>query len=77
MTKFKIGDIVMVSPENDNDSYNSFRDSVLRITHVATNQSQHPGYDSGMKGEGLYDFVNAKTGTEIPCSLYDYELIPA
>lgn len=76
MAQFKKGSKVRVSPSNDNDCYDSFRDKVLIVTHVATNSDQHPGYDSGMKGEALYDFVD-ENGNDIPCSLYDYELIRA
>ena len=67
-TKFKIGDIVRVSPENDNENYNSFRHKKLIVTHVATSEQDHPGYDNSMEGEALYDFEG------IDCSLYDYEL---
>lgn len=76
MAKFKIGSRVKVNPSNDNESYNSFRNEVLIVTHVATNSNQHPGYDSSMTGEGLYD-LETESGNEVHCSLYDYELIKA
>lgn len=74
-TKFREGQRVKVSPENDNENYDSFRDEVLIITHVATNTNEHPGYDSGVGG-GLYDF-RTESGKDVNCSLYDYELIEA
>lgn len=70
-TQFKIGSKVKVSPENDNENYDSFRNKVLTVSNVATNEREHPGYDTGMNGQALYDFDG------IPCSLYDYELIQA
>lgn len=73
MAKFKINNRVKVRKDNDNENYDSFRDKILIITHVATNKNQHQGYDSSMAGEGLYDFVT-EDGEDVPCSLYDYEL---
>lgn len=76
MRHFKINQRVRVSPENDNDCYNSFKDKVLIITNVATNEDQHPGYDNGVHPNYLYDF-KTENGKQVGCSLYDYELIPA
>ncbi len=73
--KYKIGSLVRVAPDNDNDGYDSFRNKTLRITHVATNRDQHPGYD-GATGEALYD-METLDGEAINCSLYDYELSQA
>ena len=72
---YKVGDIVKVNPDNDNENYFSFRDRPLKIIHVATSTDQHLGYDDSMEGQGLYDFIDAVTGMEIGCSLYDYELV--
>ena len=69
----QIGDKVKVSPDNDNDNYDSFRNKILIITHIATSTNDHQGYDEGLNGEALYDFKD-EDGNEIPCSLYDYEL---
>lgn len=69
----QIGDKVQVSPDNDNDNYDSFRNKILIITHIATSTEDHPGFDEGLNGESLYDFKD-ENGNEIPCSLYDYEL---
>jgi hypothetical protein len=71
---FRIGTKVKVSSDNDNECYNSFRDKILKITHIARNTEEHPGYDNSMEGMALYDLKEAKTGKEIPCSLYEYEL---
>jgi len=57
---------------SDNDCYDSFRNEVLIITHVAYSSADHPGYDSGMQGEALCDF-KTKSGKDVPCSLYEYE----
>lgn len=65
---FKIGDKVKVSPNNDNEHYNSFRKKTLIVTHIAQNIKEHRGYDDSMEGMALYSFKG------IPCSLYEYEL---
>lgn len=71
--EFKVGDIVMVSPDNDNDGYDSFRGKKLRITHVEDDESF---YDEAMEDQGLYSFETLD-GEEIGSSLYDYELVKA
>ncbi len=76
MTHFKLNQRVRVSPENDNDNYNSFKNEVLIITHVAKDKKDHPGYDESVSPDYLYDF-KTESGKDVPCSLYDYELIPA
>ena len=76
MKHFKLNQRVRVSPENDNDSYNSFKDEVLIITHVAKDKTDHPGYDEGVSPEYLYD-LKTESGKDVPCSLYDYELVKA
>jgi len=70
----KNGDRCKVNPENDNENYDSFRDKVLIVTNVARNNIEHPGYDNSIFPQKLYDFI-AEDGTEIHCSLYDYELV--
>jgi hypothetical protein len=70
---FKIGDIVQVNPDNDNDNYDSFRNKYLEIIHVANSVEEHPGYDSGV-GQALYDLKDTETGDLIDSSLYEYEL---
>lgn len=76
MRHFKLNQRVKVSPDNDNENYDSFRNDILIITHVAKDICQHPGYDESLSPEYLYD-LKKETGENIPCSLYDYELIPA
>ena len=73
---FKLNDKVRVSPENDNENYNSFRDEILIVTNVAKNKNDHPGYDEGVTPDYLYDLKTAN-GKEVNCSLYDYELTKA
>jgi len=74
MRHFNLNQRVRVNSEND--CYDSFRDEVLIITNVATNKDEHPGYDAGLSPDYLYDF-KTESGKDVPCSLYDYELIPA
>ena len=70
---YSIGDIVMVSPENDNEGYNDFRNKKLRITLVAINRDEHRGFDEGV-GQALYE-LETLDGEQIGSSLYDYELV--
>ena len=65
-----LGKRVMVI--SDNDCYESFRDEILIITHVAINENEHPGYDATMQGEALCDF-RTESGKEVHNSLYEYE----
>lgn len=58
---------------SDNENYDKFRDKVLRITHVAYDESTHPGYDKAMEGQALCDFVVDETNEEVGFSLYEYE----
>jgi hypothetical protein len=76
MNHFRINSRVKVNPSNDNDSYDSFKDKVLIVTHVAKSTEDHPGYDESVSPDYLYDF-KTEAGEDVPCSLYDYELIPA
>lgn len=70
---FRKGEWVKVASDNDNDGYNDFRNKRLKITHVAKNTNDHPGYDNSMEGMPLYDMIDEE-GNEIGCSLYAYEL---
>ena len=74
MTNFRIGQLVMVSSDNDNDGYDNFRGHKLKIIAKATNTKEHPGYDDCMGGEPLFDLYDTVTGTDIGFSLYQYEL---
>lgn len=73
MVNYKKGDKVKISTEVDNESYEEFVGEVLIVTNVATNEEEHPGYDSSVDGQGLYD-LKTVSGKEVPFSLYDYEL---
>lgn len=75
MAKYREGAIVRIAKDNDNDSYpDRWRDTPLRITHVATNRYEHPGYDKSAGGRGLYDLEDANTKEACPFSLYDWEI---
>ena len=60
----------------DNDGYEPEinGDKVFIVTHVATNEKEHRGFDSSMDGQALYDLKDAKTNKDFHSSLYDYEL---
>jgi len=58
---------------SDNDNYDKYRDLLLRITNVAYDSAQHPGYDASMEGQALCDFKVEETGKSVPFSLYEYE----
>jgi len=62
---YKVGDKVKVSSENDNDSYDEFREKTLVITDVA--------YDMAVYPQKLMCFETID-GEEIPFSLYEYEI---
>lgn len=70
----KVGQIVMIAEDNDNDNYNAYRGKLLEITHIATSEADHPGYDNSMKGMPLCDLKEVETGKDIPFSLYAYEI---
>lgn len=57
---------------SDNECYDSFREKVLIITHVAYSEKEHPGYDASCAGQALCDF-RGEDGTEIHNSLYEWE----
>ena len=67
---YKIGQKVKVSSENDNASYDPFRDKVLIITHAET---EGRGYDNSMHPEKLMCF-ETEEGEDVPFSLYEYEI---
>lgn len=73
--EYSRGDIVMVSPENDNEGYDDFRNKKLRITDVSTNIGEHRGFDESV-GQALYE-LETLNGEQIFSSLYDYELVSA
>lgn len=68
---YKIGDKVKVSPSNDNDNYDDFRDKVLIVTHAEVGGR---GYDNGLYPEQLMCF-KTEDGEDVPFSLYEYEIV--
>jgi len=76
MKHFRLNQRVKVSPDNDNECYNDFRNEILIITNVAKNKDDHPGYDESVGPDYIYD-LKKESGKEVPCSLYDYELVKA
>lgn len=70
---FKKGQKVKVKRDNDNETYDSFRDKILIVSGVFKNDKDHPGYDMGLFPERLYEFVDEE-GNDIPFALYEYEL---
>jgi hypothetical protein len=71
METIKKGTLVKVI--SDNENYEDFNSSLLEITNIAYNTSEHPGYDDSVAPDALCDFVEYGTGREINCSLYEYE----
>ena len=80
--KFKTGQKVKMSEDALENYGEKYRDLPLTITHSAHSYmpadeffaknrpvDYHPGYDDGVKGQGLYDFDS------LEFSLYDWELI--
>lgn len=62
----RIGSKIKIKADKDNETYNKFRNKVWTVTHIARNQKEHPGYDSGVN-EALVDCKG------LPVSLYEYE----
>lgn len=69
----EIGDKVKVSRENENDSYDEFRDKVLEVVDVSYSIEDNTYYDESMDGMGLYELID-EDGERIPFALYEYEL---
>lgn len=67
-----IGKNVIISPENDNENYDEYRDVVLTITDAGVGGR---AYDEGVYPDALCDLIVAKTGEEFPFSLYEYEFV--
>jgi hypothetical protein len=71
---YKVGDIVKVSSNNDNENYDDFRYKKLRIVDKITIKDNHPAFDDALEDQALYSFEDVETNEDIPFSLYDYEL---
>ena len=67
---YKVGDKVKVSSENDNNSYNEFREKTLVITDAEVGGV---AYDMAVYPQKLMCFETID-GEEIPFSLYEYEI---
>jgi hypothetical protein len=63
----KIGDKIKIV--SDNENYDRFRNKIWFVTHIASDRTDHPGYDEGMYPEKLVDCKG------LPFSLYEYEFI--
>lgn len=58
--------------ENALENYGEqYRGKTFKVTHIARNRGEHPGYDEGAGG-ALYDL--SLDGKNFPNSLYDWEL---
>ena len=68
--KFKIGDKVKITEDNDNDNYIDYRNKTLVVTSTTTSGI---AYDSGLYPQGLYELETIDK-IEVPFMLYDYEL---
>lgn len=79
MKHFKIGQLVRINPENDNENYDAYRGKDLLISYISKNSSEHPLYDQSMSPDYLYDLEIEENGRlkDVPFLLYDYELIKA
>lgn len=78
--RFHRGDHVRLTPDAQ-EHYKELNpeirtELVMRITHVAKNTKEHPGYD-GATGDALYDLQTIVGKKDLPWSLYDYELTSA
>jgi len=67
---FNVGDEVVI--DSDNENYEEYMGMVLTVASVATSRDEHRGFDE-TAGCALYD-LQTEDGTNIPFSLYDYEL---
>lgn len=71
ITRFKVGDKVMMTNDALENYGFKYEGKKFTVSHVATNTSEHPGYDNGVKGQALYDLK------ELGFSLYDWEVYSA
>ena len=70
---YKTGDKVRVREESETENYDSFKNKVLIITHIARGIQDYKFYDESMNGMQLMDFKTLD-GKDINCSLYEYEI---
>ena len=62
------GTKVRITPDNDSENYEEYRNRVLVVTGVFKNDREHLGYDMGIYPEKLYEFEGC------PFALYEYEI---
>lgn len=74
MKHFKLNQKVKIN--SDNENYTEYLGQTLVICNVAKNINEHPGYDSSVSPDYLYD-LKTLNGEYVPFSLYDYELTNA
>ena len=71
---FKVGQIVKVANENDNECYEDFNNDTLKIVAKFISVDEHLGYDECMDGMPIYELYNTTKKCDVPCALYGYEL---
>jgi hypothetical protein len=74
MKHFKINQEVKMSDNAIENYGKEYQDVVFQITHIAKNEKDHPGYDSGLAPEWLYGLKRVDNGEDLQFSLYDWEL---
>ena len=74
MPKYKVGSRVKMTKDALENYGPEWEGVILEVTHVARNTKEHPGYDDGVKGQGLYDLRRVDNLSELQFSLYDWEL---
>jgi len=86
--KYTKGNHVKMTSEALDNYGPQWADVELIVTHSADKYMQstlfykkgtpngyHPGYDEGVKPQGLYDLKRADNGEPLGMSLYDWELV--
>lgn len=64
----KIGEKFTLTNDAVENYGEEYRDKVFTVSHVATSQEGHRGYDDSMEGMALYD------AEELNFSVYEYEV---
>ncbi len=67
----RIGDKFTLTDDAIDNYGNQFADKEFTVVHVARNIKEHPGYDTGVSPQYLYD------AEELTFSVYDWEVIPS
>jgi len=74
MRTYKIGQKVRMTSDALDNYGEKYENTLFKITLVATSVDDHPGYDEGVGNQALYDLFQIDTKTDLPFSLYDWEL---